>query len=89
MSEVDLKFLAGIMSVLLGLNLYFLKEILKHLATLQAGQATLITQNDHNVKMIDKNNAIIYSNSRQISECRERIHKLEGGQAQILKHLDL
>lgn len=76
-----LEILASVLTAVMGINAYFLKGVYSDMQFLKVELAKLITNHD-NTKQDAADNA------KEIYRLRERVHSLEGSQAQILKWLD-
>ena len=71
----------GFLTLLMGINAFFLKDILINLQDLKIELAKLLTDHSNYAKLVTKHD-------NEIDSIRERLHKLEGGQVQVLSFLE-
>lgn len=81
MTDQALLIVGSILTVVMSINAFFLKGVYSDMQFLKVELAKLITNHDNT-----KNDAM--ENSKEIYRLRERVHSLEGAQAQIIKFIE-
>lgn len=81
MENQSLIILGGFLTVLMSVNAFFLKDILVNLQDLKIELAKLLTDHSNYSALVDRHD-------REIDKIKERLHSLEGRDAQMMKFIE-
>jgi hypothetical protein len=77
----DLEVVGSVLTIVMGINGFFLKSVYSDMQFLKIELGKLIIKHDNTTKEA-------MENSREIYKLRERVHSLESGQSQLIKHFE-
>lgn len=81
MNDVTIIITGTLLTLLMSVNAFFLKDILNNLQTVKIELAKLLTDHSHSKILVD-------SNARDIRDIRDRLHSLEGQEKNILQFIE-
>jgi formyltetrahydrofolate hydrolase len=79
--EPTLIVVGSFLTILMSVNAFFLKDILNNLQELKIELAKLLTDHSNYSALVDRHD-------REIDKMKERLHTLEGRDAQMMKFID-
>ena len=79
--DTTLIIVGSFLTILMSINAFFLKDILNNLQDLKIELAKLLTDHSNYSALVDRHD-------RMIDQLRERIHTLEGRDAQMMAFIE-
>ena len=76
-----------LITILLAINAFFVKDLVRTINEVKLQLMRLITQHDNTADDVKENKEHLAEHAEIITRLRERVHSLEGGQAQFIQYL--
>ena len=85
--EVLLAIVGAALSIIGSVNAFFIKGLMDSINSIKLDLLKTTTEHSTTIRDIGEAKVRVKSNEDEIARCKDRIHKLEGGQSQLLQFL--